>query len=84
MSYPLPTNWCTDDIDNISAYSFRANFKEDDKRLQSIDASENPWFDAPIVPLQHVANVIATFKKIQINRQNCNKNFDSFVQQREI
>ena len=43
VSYPLPTNWCTDDIDNISAYSFRANFKEDDKRLQSIDASENPW-----------------------------------------
>ena len=43
VSYPFPTNWCTDHIDNISAYSFRANFKEDDKRLQSIDASENPW-----------------------------------------
>ena len=39
--------------------------------------------DAHFVPLQHVANVIAIFKMIQINRQNCNKNFDSFVQQRE-
>ena len=34
VSYPFPTNLCTDDIDNISAYSFIANFKEDDKRLQ--------------------------------------------------
>ena len=36
--------------------------------------------DAPFVALQHVPNFIATFKAIQINRQNCNKNFDSFVQ----
>ena len=35
--------------------------------------------DAPFVPLQHVANVITTFKMIQINRRNCNKNFDSVV-----
>ena len=34
-------------------------------------------------PLTNVAEQPdATFKMIQINRQNCNKNFDSFVQQR--
>ena len=34
--------------------------------------------EAPFLPLQHVVNVIATLKMIQINRQSCNKNFDSF------
>ena len=36
-----------------------------------------------VLKIYTIANVIATFKMIQINRQNCNKNFDSFVQQRE-
>ena len=38
--------------------------------------------DAPFVPLQHVANVIATFKMIQ-KPPNLQQKLDSFVQQRE-
>ena len=38
--------------------------------------------DAPFVPLQHVANVIGTFKMIQ-KPPKLQQKLDSFVQQRE-
>ena len=72
VSYPLPTNWCTDDIDNISAYSFRANFKEDDKRLQSIDATENPW--CPLCALPACCQCYCNFHDDSNKPPNCNKN----------